>query len=239
MIGAAMARRVEPEWLDELPAEDPRARHSRRDLARVNALMGNAGIVAAALRRAFPQGAGRIAEIGAGDGAFALRLARRLPRPPRPASFVLLDRQPSLAPDTASRLAARGWNAGEARADVFDWLRRASTPRFDAIVANLFLHHFEGERLAELLALIAEKCTFLVACEPRRSGIALAGSGLLGLLGCNAVTRHDAVASVRAGFRDGELTALWPRDRSCTLEEGPRGPFSHCLLAWDECATTR
>lgn len=239
MIGGTLARRVEPEWLDQLPAEDPRARRSRRDLALVNALMGNAAIVAGALRRAFPQGVARFADIGSGDGAFALRVARRLPRPSPPASLVLVDRQPSMPQATADELAMLGWHAREVRADVFDWLRDPAAPRCDAIVANLFLHHFEGECLAELLALAAERAAFLVACEPRRSGVALAGSRLLGFVGCNAVTRHDAVASVRAGFCDGELTALWPRDRSCTLEEGPRGPFSHCFLAWDECAATR
>ena len=41
-----VARVLEPEWLDALPHEDPRARRSRRDLVRVNALMGNDRIVA-------------------------------------------------------------------------------------------------------------------------------------------------------------------------------------------------
>ena len=234
-----MARRVEPEWLDELPAEDPRARRSRRDLARLNALMGNAAIVAGALRRAFPAGPESVAEIGAGDGAFALRLARRLPRAAGAAPFVLLDRRPALAPGIESGLAARGWRPQVVEADVIEWLRRDATPRFDAIVANLFLHHFEGGRLEELLARAAARCALFVACEPRRAPLALAGSRLLALVGCNDVTRHDAVASVRAGFDGTELTALWPRGRSCTLEEGARGLFSHAFVARDECDTTR
>ena len=48
-----MTRRVEPELLDELPASDPRAVRSRQDLRRVNAWMGNARIMARALRSAF------------------------------------------------------------------------------------------------------------------------------------------------------------------------------------------
>jgi len=237
-MAAAMARRVEPEWLDELPAADPRARRSRRDLARVNGLMGNAGIVAAEIRRAFPRGPASIAEIGAGDGAFALRLAKRLPRPREGAAWVLLDRQPSVAPATAAGLESRGWRVRAVESDVFAWLRDPATPHFDAIVSNLFLHHFEGEGLAELLALVAGRCALFVACEPRRGRLPLAASRLLGLIGCNDVTRHDAAASVRAGFDGMELTDLWPRARSCTLEEGPRGPFSHGFVAWDGCATT-
>jgi len=226
-----IARRVEPEWLDELPAEDPRARRSRRDLRRVNALMANAGIVARELRRALPAGAHSIAEIGAGDGAFALRLAAALPRPAGGATITLLDRQGTVEARTLEHLAARGWNARPVEADVFDWLADPATPRFDAIVANLFLHHFEPVRLAELLAGVAARTQCFVACEPRRSGTALAGSRLLGLIGCNDVTRHDAVASVRAGFRDAELTSLWPSKPGWKIEERARGLFSHGFVA--------
>jgi hypothetical protein len=48
------------------------------------------------------------------------------------------------------------------------------------------------------------------ACEPHRGWLALAGSHLVGALGANAVTRHDAVASVHAGFRGSEIGAFWP-----------------------------
>ncbi len=226
----ASERLVEPEWLDQLPAGDPRAMRSRRDLVRVNALMANAGIVAGELKRALAQSPGHIAEIGAGDGAFAARLARSLPRPAVGATFALLDQQAIVAPSTRDALASRGWKAHCVEADVFDWLRDPETPVFDAIVANLFLHHFAPERLGELLALAARKTRCFVACEPRRSGFALAGSRLLGFAGCNEVTRHDAVVSVRAGFRGRELSALWPR-AGWTSRESARGLFSHSFVA--------
>ena len=224
------ARRVEPEWLDELPADDPRAMRSRRDLERVNALMANAGIVATEMKAALAKGAVHIAEIGAGDGGFALRLAAALPAPRAGASFTLLDRQAIVSSATCAGLAARGWNAHAVEADVFEWLRQASTPSFDAIVANLFLHHFPAQQLGELLELVARKTRCFIACEPRRSAIALTGSRLLGLVGCNDVTRHDAVVSVRAGFRGGELASQWPRE-GWAIGEGPRGLFSHCFVA--------
>jgi hypothetical protein len=238
-MAAAMARRVEREWLDELPAADPRARRSRQDLVRVNGLMGNAGLVARELRHAFPHGPESLAEIGAGDGAFALRLVKRLPPARSAATLVLLDRQPCMAPATQGALRARGWSPDAVNADVFDWLRDERTPRFDAIVANLFLHHFEADRLRELLALAARRASLFIACEPRRGAMPLLASRLLGFIGCNDVTRHDAVASVRAGFSGAELTALWPADRSCVLEEDARGAFSHLFVARDECPTTR
>jgi hypothetical protein len=82
-----------------------------------------------------------------------------------------------------------------------------------------------------MLAGIAERASVFVACEPRRSRTALVGSHLLGLIGCNDVTRHDAVASVVAGFHGRELSMLWPQSTAWTLDEGPRGLFSHLLVA--------
>src|SRR5258706_13090976 len=70
------ARRLEGEWLDELPSDDPRARRSRADLRRINAIMGNARMVSDTIRGQMVSDT--LVEIGAGDGAFALALARRL-----------------------------------------------------------------------------------------------------------------------------------------------------------------
>jgi SAM-dependent methyltransferase len=224
-----MMRRVQPEWLDELPAADPRAQRSRRDLVRINALMGNAGIVGGELRRALPGGFRSIAEIGAGNGTFLAQLAGALARGPVEAALV--DRQEIVAADILAQLAARGWKARSFAADVFDWLEHPSAARFDAIVANLFLHHFEPERLAAMLALVARRAQVFVAGAPRRSGLALAGARALGVIGCNDVSRHDAVVSVRAGFSGGEISALWPRSGEWSLKEEARGLFSHLFVA--------
>jgi hypothetical protein len=230
--GGMNGRLVEPEWLDALAPDDPRAVRSRRDLARVNALMSNAGIVAAALDPlpARP----RIAELGAGDGHFASRMLRRL-RGVK-GHLVLVDRTPTLPSATRRALEALGWTVEVARADVFEWL--ASAEPCDAIYANLFLHHFDDAALGRVLAHVANRCTRFVACEPRRSSFALSGSRLLGLIGCNDVTRHDAVVSVRAGFTGEEITALWPDDARVTrgearwaLGETRAGFFSHRFTA--------
>jgi hypothetical protein len=223
-----MTRSVEPEWLDVLPPDDPRALRSRRDLRRVNALMANARIVASELRSA--ASITTLAEIGAGDGAFAARLVRALPPAAGGATFTLLDQQAIVEPATVGEIARRGWKAQPVQDDVFAWLAKEDSAS-DAIIANLFLHHFDAVPLARMLALIAARTRCFVACEPRRSGVALAGSRLLGLVGCNDVTRHDAVTSVRAGFRDGELSALWPHAGGWKLQEGARGLFSHCFVA--------
>jgi hypothetical protein len=214
------ARVVEPEWLDALAPGDPRARRSRRDLARLNAVMWNARIVAGALDDV---ALSRIAEIGAGDGGFAVRLASRL-LPRASCLFSLIDRQSHPAPPSVN-----GWSFETHPSDVFEWLG-SSRERYDAIVANLFLHHFDKGALAHMLDLAASRTDRFVACEPRRSGIALAGSRLVGLVGCNDVTRHDAVVSVRAGFADDEISRLWPRE-GWNVQESARGLFSHLFVA--------
>ena len=219
-------RIVEPEWLDTLPSEDERAVRSRRDLARINGLMYNAGIVAAALSK-LPDKPLRIAELGAGDGHFASRMLRRLPR--AKGHLVLVDRTPTVSALTQRTLEAQGWTVEIARTDVFEWL--ASAGHCNAIYANLFLHHFDDVPLSRMLGHVSERCDQFVACEPRRSPMALAGSRLLGLIGCNDVTRHDAVVSVRAGFTEDDITALWPDEDRWTLREVPAGLFSHRFTA--------
>jgi len=223
------ARRLEPEWLDHLPADDPRARRSRADLRRINAIMGNARAVAREFvpstnDRVFVPGT--IVELGAGDGAFALALARKLQA--AALKVTLVDRQRIVSPETIAQFRQAGATVEVAQADVFEWLEDAGEA--DAIVANLFLHHFDDAALSRMLALAARRTRLFVACEPRRSGFALAGSRMLGAIGCNDVTRHDAVASVRAGFRDQQLTALWPKG-PWSVSERASGLFSHVFAA--------
>ncbi len=205
---------------------------SRRDLRRVNAMMGNAIIVARELRRSAPGVSPRlIAEIGAGDGAFMLRLAERIAQEWNDVNVVLLDRQDIVGPEALDGLERLGWRPESVTADVFEWLARPTDQVFDVIIANLFLHHFDVARLMVLLPLVAKRTRVFIACEPRRSGLALIGSRLLGVAGCNDVSRHDAVVSVRAGFDGRELSALWPERHGWMLRERAHGLFSHCFIA--------
>jgi hypothetical protein len=114
---------------------------------------------------------------------------------------------------------------------VFDWLGRTRERSWDIVVANLFIHHFEGDELGRLLREAADAAPIFFCCEPRRNTTALIGSHLVGLIGAGAVTREDAVLSVHAGFRDRELSAQWPSHDGWSLREYSAGFFSHCLLA--------
>jgi hypothetical protein len=236
----APRRTVRPEILDGLAPADPRAVRSRRDLQRVNRVMGSRAILARAMRDALAsssrKGRVRLLELGAGDGSLALRIARGLAKTWPSAELTLLDRQALLPPATGTAFAHLGWTVRPLTVDVLEWARaptqRQFASRWDVILANLFLHHFEEEALRELLAAVAQRCDVFVACEPRRSLPALAGSRLLPALGVSRDTLHDAIVSVRAGFRGEELSRLWPAGAGgWHVRERAAGVFSHLFVA--------
>lgn len=229
-----MERVLVPELLDELPDEDPRAIRSRADLKRINWLMGQAPIMAGLIaRHAAAPGATSLdlLEIGAGDGSQTLRVVRRLARHGLTGRVALLDMADTVSPARVDAFAALGWEARVETADAFEWL--ASTPqRFDAVLANLFLHHFEGEALLRLLRLVAARARVFVATEPRRDRPSLLAAHATVLIGANDVTRHDAPASVRAGFAGDELAHAWREaGGGAVYVEGRRGPFTHAFVA--------
>jgi hypothetical protein len=228
----SLPRTIEPEWLDQLPADDPRAIRSRRDLKRINAMMFHTGMMARGLIKHCGHDRPRtLMDIGAGDGTFMLGVARRLVSRWPNMKVILLDRQNIVSGDTSAAFTALGWNIETVTADLFDFLESIGPPGMDIITANLFLHHFTHEQLARLFTRVAQSASLFMACDPRRTAWVRETSRLLWTLGCNDVSVHDAVASARAGFNGKELSALWPGDDNWALHERAVGPFSHCFVA--------
>jgi len=229
-----LPRMLEPETLDHLAPDDPVAQRSRRDLRRVNAFMGARRILARAMACALadaPARPLRIVELGCGDGRLMLEVARHRGNRGPDVRLDLLDRQPIVDAATLAAYAAAGWQAQPLVTDVMEWAVDDGD-HWDLVVANLFLHHFDAEALARLLAACARRADALAACEPRRSRFALAASHLIFFLGANAVTRNDGVLSVRAGFVDRELSAAWPDGAPAwRVDEYDDGLFTHCLVA--------
>lgn len=229
---APTRRKLTRELLDELPPEAPEALRSRKDLRRINAVMGNVAVMAHALnRRELRSQPTHLLELGCGDGFFLLQLAGRLGPKWRGTQATLLDRQPTVATAVRSSLAEIGWKSEIIQEDVFAWLSKPTPGIYDAIIANLFIHHFEGDALRKLLAGIAERTAFFVAVEPRRSRPALFFSRLVWMIGCNSVTQHDARVSVQAGFNSGELSESWPSKTGWELEDRPYGWSNHLFVA--------
>ena len=224
-------RRVDPELLDQLPVEDPRATGSRHDLRRINAVMMQPRIVARALARHCKTAPRTIIDLGSGDGTFMLKVARQFSPRWRDVTVTLLDRHDIVSRETRDHFTDLHWRAEPLAADVFDFLELMPHADIDAVIANLFLHHFEDWQLERLLKQAVRRAPLLVACEPRRGRLPLLLSAMTWAIGANEVTRHDVVASVRAGFRGQELSALWPEPDRWLLHEWAASPLSHCFVA--------
>ena len=224
-----MKRNVQPELLDALSPADPRAIRSRRDLCRINWWMRNHVIMARALENNLPAAPKTIVELGAGDGDFLLRVAQRIsPRWPD-VQATLLDLQKNVSAGTLASFTGLGWCAQPVVADVLDWSPAGGGE--SVVVANLFLHHFEDAPLSALFRKVSQNTSLFVAVEPHRFTWPSLVGQLLWLLGCNDVTRHDAVVSICAGFAGAELSALWPDKANWRLTECRAGWFSHLFIA--------
>jgi hypothetical protein len=173
----------------------------------------------------------RIAELGAGDGTFLLRVARKLGPQWEGTTAVLVDRKDAVTTATRKNFDQLGWQIEVAPADVFAWMDRHGHEIRDVIIANLFLHHFSESQLTGLFQKAASEARAFIAVEPRRWPWALFFGRLLWLIGCSKVTRHDAVVSIRAGFAKGELTKLWPANGEWRLEERAENFASHLFVA--------
>ena len=220
-----MKRIVQPEILDTLPPEDPRALRSRRDLRRVNAWMGNTGIMANALKENISAAPKQITELGAGDGNFLLQVARKINLPDVKA--MLLDRQKNVPAETLAAFSKPGWRAEAVVADVFDWPQMET----EVVIANLFIHHFEAAELKELFGAIAARAKLFIAVEPHRFHFPFPCAQMLLLIGCSKITLHDAEASIAAGFVRKEISELWPDKKNWQLTERRAGLFSHLFVA--------
>ena len=193
-----LSRVVMSEILDHLPATDPAAQRSRRDLRRINFLMGNERWVCRTLQR-FPEIVGRgIVEIGAGDGQLCRKMNDLFPQ----ASVTAYD----LAPRPVDLDSRVSWQQG----DLF----ATSPPDPGGVrIANLFLHHFEGESLSNLGRWCGNG-ELLVFCEPNRARLPHLLGGLMHPF-INRVTRHDMHVSITAGFAAREIPRLLRLDPTC------------------------
>src|SRR5262245_59157637 len=197
-----MQRQLAKELLDELPADDPRAVHSRVDLRRINTWMGHAHLLSASLS-SLPVETGsprRLLELGAGDGSLMLKVARRLGPAWNGTELILVDRQLLLEQKTQESFDSQGWRVRACRGEVLEWINNLENGAFDIILCNLFLHHFSDEQIRTLLTQVVAKARAFLCLEPHRALVPMIFSHFVGLIGCNSVTRHDAIVSVRAGF---------------------------------------
>ena len=175
-----------------------------------------------------------VVELGAGDGTLALRLARSLGNAWIGTHLTLLDLEPSVAQKTADAIRACGWTLEVVAADALDWLAARRRERVGVVFANLFVHHFEAERLTRLLGGIAAprgRIRLLraasLASRARRQPAARADRlqrRHAPRRGCRACT--PGFATTRSAPRGAPRVA-----EGWTLSENAAGAFSHLFVA--------
>jgi hypothetical protein len=185
------ARIVTPEILDSLDADHPDALRSRQDLRRLEWFLGGSRWIARAVvehRRTAGRG---IVELGAGSGDLCGKLAASMPG----CAVTGLD----FASRPAGLNSAVQWRSG----DFFQTLPGTGG---GIVAGNLILHHLSAEALHLLGAMLAGFRVLLFS-EPLRTAWSL-GLSRLAHPFVGKVTKHDMPASIRAGFRPGELAGL-------------------------------
>ncbi|MEM0966408.1 MAG: hypothetical protein AAGJ81_09700 [Verrucomicrobiota bacterium] len=212
------SRVVVPEILDSLSPSDPGAIANRRDLRRINFLMGNWRWIRRELRSRIRPGI-RIVEAGAGEGDLGNFLHQSCLEL-RLCSYEGLDLwgRPSVWPESWD------WNQ-------IDLLAYHPSPPPHALVVNLLLHQFQDEELRGIGQRIAEIPLWIIN-EPHRAQTAIWQLALLRLFGLHPVSWHDGRVSIRGGFRGRELAALLSSDsrRRFQIQTDWRGGYR--LVSW-------
>jgi len=183
-----MKRVCEPEILDTLPFGHPDAVRNRRDLRLINLFMRNGAWFARTLGRILKPGE-RVLELGCGTGDMGLHLIRQ---------GVALDGL-DLWPRPKAWPEGRLWHQQDLKSF-------SGYDPYGVVVANLILHQFTDNELAEIGARIRRSARVVLACEPARRRMSQRMiAALAPLFGANYVTLHDARVSVAAGFDGDEL----------------------------------
>lgn len=209
-------RAVTAEVLDTLDAGHPDALRSRRDLRRLDLFLGGSRWIARSVLEHRRSAAPGIIELGAGEGRLCEALAASVPAH-AVTGLDLAARPSGLRPDIH-------WKAG-------DFFRTLPGMGGGIAVGNLILHHFSNEAL-RLLGKTLARFPALIFSEPLRSPWAL-GLSRLAHPFVGRVTRQDMPASIRAGFRQGELASLLGLDNeSWRISEVSRFPGVLRFKAW-------
>jgi ubiquinone/menaquinone biosynthesis C-methylase UbiE len=141
MVSRAFAahRVIIPERLDDAPAAE--ALPSLRDLVRINRLLGGYRTLESMMRQVVtPTDSFSLLDVGAASGDMGRVVRQSYPR----AVVTSFDYRPNhLAEATHPKL------IGDAFALPF------SDSSFDVVFSSLFLHHFDNDRVVELLASFA------------------------------------------------------------------------------------
>jgi SAM-dependent methyltransferase len=202
-------RATDLEIIDD-PACDPAlAASSYRFMRMINACTGGTVVVRRFLAdKAREAGAGstlRILDVGSGSCDIPLAVSRWAEGCGIRLQFTCLEPSAKVIDIARARLAAGTGNVQVLQEDVF---KHQPVEPYDYATASLCFHHFNDEQILDVLQRIRSFVRKGVLINDlRRTPPALIGAYLL-TIGAAAGVRHDAMVSVRRGFKIPELKAL-------------------------------
>lgn len=201
-----MRRATCTELLDEDRGTPGEIEDSLDDLWRINRWLGGISSNLVLLERFFSRTRAypvRILDVGSGDSRLAARLRNELLRRRRRAEFCVLDRH--LAHLQKGHPASSGLLPVVADVLALPFAERS----FDAVMCNLFFHHFSNGAAQELLrrlGTVAREAVLINDLERHMLPYLFIRCALP--FTWSPITRHDAPASVRQAYTREELTAL-------------------------------
>jgi len=212
-------RTSEAEFLDDPGCDHELTAASYRFMTIINAWAGGTAVVrrflAEKAREAGCGGALRVLDVGAGSCDIPLAVSRWARRRGLCLQFTCLEPSASAVALARTRLAlADDPDVRVLQEDVFD---HRPADAYDFATASMCFHHFKDEEILEILRRLR---TFVrkgvLINDLRRASPAWLGACLL-TAGKPAGLRHDALVSIRRGFKISEFTTLLQRIPDCTV----------------------
>lgn len=208
-------RACEQELIDLPDCAPALAASGYRFMATVNRWFGGTRIVrhfvAAETAKSRINSPVRILDIGSGSCDIPLAVSRWARAQRMPLQITCLETAASAVDIARARLEqAADPNVHLLQQDVFS--HQPQEP-YDLAVASMCFHHFSDERIVELVQRLRVFVrSGLLINDLRRSVPGLAGAALLlTVTGAPAGVRHDALLSIRRGFKADELSSLLRR----------------------------
>jgi len=225
-----MRRVPSQEWLDDDIGTPAEIRQSFDDLWRINRWLGGVSGSLRLLDRYFARSGSRrarILDVGSGDSRLASRLQSELEGRDRSVEFVALDRR-------LSHLQNGNHSVGKlprVAADVFN--SPFAENSFDAVMCNLFLHHFSGDEAVKLLQRFAGIASGAVLINDlERNPLPYVFIRIAWPFARSRITRHDGAASVRQAYTMDELADLADRAGFTSFEVERMPLFRLGLSLW-------
>jgi ubiquinone/menaquinone biosynthesis C-methylase UbiE len=198
------------EWLDAETMDDAALRRNLADIRRINWLLGWTAFTVHGVARqveqvvkASDQREFSLLDVACGSADIPLAIARWAERARYQARIVATDISPQIVA-VAQEQAANTPGVTVERQDALNLPYARGS--FDIALCTLAIHHFEPERAIELLAGMARVSRHVLVFDVARARLAYIGSLLLTrLLFMDAMTCHDAPASVRRAYLAQEL----------------------------------